>query len=57
MKRATIKIEVEGDGRVMACPMELEGEIRAIMAGLTNAIKTLKRKSQKNTAPTIELKY
>ncbi len=39
MKKATIKIEVVGDGRVLACNSEVEGETWAIMIGLTNAIK------------------
>ena len=39
MKKATIKIEVVGDGRAVACISTLEGETWALMIGLTNAIK------------------
>lgn len=39
MKKATIKIEVVGDARVVACNTALEGETWAIMIGLTSAIK------------------
>lgn len=41
MKKATIKIEVVGDGRVVNCNTDLQGEILAIMIGLANAIKEL----------------
>lgn len=39
MKKATIKIEVVGDDRSIACNTSFRGETWAIMVGLTNAIK------------------
>ena len=41
MKKATIKIELVGEGRALACTSELKGETWAIMVGLTNAIKEM----------------
>lgn len=42
MKKATIKIEVVNDGRVLVYT-ELKGETWAIMIGLTSAIKEVEK--------------